>query len=144
MSIYKKSTATFIRISLMLGAVFLLQHITAPISYIQGLNFYSGKTPSSTRVKHTYPVHNFTEYYIIADFTGTEILTDIEINHAISNNQGDFQRLMSRVMNTLYLPLISFGILLYCFCAIKKRPEQIIPVIARSIGGHAPPQQGML
>lgn len=132
MNLYRKSTNTFLRVSYLLSAVFLLQLIVTPISYTQGLNIAP---------KQSNPFRQHAQVFIISDFTGNEILTDVETNHFISRNLRDFQRLLNRILNTLSLPFVSFGILLCYFLPSFRKPEQNIPVLATSMGGHAPPQR---
>ena len=139
--IYKKNAATFMQILLTLCAVFLLHIILSPLAYLQELTFQSRVTRSSSSAKQTSPIERFGESYIISDFAGNDILTDFENNHIINRNLGDFRRLLINVINTFMLPLVSFGVLLYCVYIINKKPKQQIPVMAISIGGHAPPQE---
>jgi hypothetical protein len=132
MNLYRKSTKSFLDISCVLSAVFLLQLIATPISYTQGITIAP---------KQNNPFRQLGQVFIMSDFTGNEILTDVESNHVISRNLRDFQRLLNRILNTSALPLVSFAVLLCYYIPSFRKPEQKIPVLAISMGGHAPPQK---
>jgi hypothetical protein len=145
MSIYKKHTRPFIQLLLIIAAVFLLHLIITPLSLTQSQSTATKVGSSGDVAKTQSPFHLFGESFIVTDFNGIEVLTDIGINYVINRNIRDFQRIINRVFLSLVVPLINLGIMIYYILHYyRKKLEQRKSVLAISIGGHAPPRMLLL
>lgn len=76
-------------------------------------------------------------YYITG--AGNEILNDIEANLTIVRSLHDYKNIIYRIFNIL-LSTIEFGVFIYFLGYFIRRKKQHIPIMAMSIGGHAPPK----
>lgn len=141
MSIYKKNRAAFIQIAVSFCFIFILLIILTPLTYFKEFNFIPHRRSSDTASEQSGPLERFGEAYIISDIAGNEILTNIEINFFISRYFRDFRRYLNPVNYPFLLPSISFKILLLSILIFIIRSWQQIPVMAISIGGHAPPRR---
>ena len=112
-----------------LNAAIVLQLILSPLVLSQSVN------PSAQ--KQYLP--QCEEAFIMNDLNGYELLNNIGINHIIGRNVRDFQRLLSPVLDTDLLPILTLGILLVDTLTYLKKKRQCIPILATSLGGHAPP-----
>jgi hypothetical protein len=139
MSVYKKNTRSFISILLIVGIVFFMHLIITPLSLTQGLS--TGTRVAGTGVATTArtPIRLFGKSFIVADFTGNEILTDMEIIYTINRDLRDFQRIINRLLQSLGLSFVSLSVLIYYILYSYIKVEQKKSVLAISIGGHAPP-----
>ena len=73
------------------------------------------------------------------EFNGNEILSDLEYKLTVNRNIQNLQNNMLRIFN-LIIPFMGLGVLLYYYGYVIKKKKKIIPVMATSLGGHAPPQ----
>ena len=122
----------------MIGIVFLMHLIATPLSNIQSQS--TTRTIGSGDVAKTQlPFQRDYESYIVADFTGIEVLTNMEVNYIINQNIRDFQRILNRASQPLVLPTIYLGILIYYIFYLYRKLDQKKSVLSTSNGGHAPP-----
>ncbi|MHB8127834.1 MAG: hypothetical protein ACYDEX_02430 [Mobilitalea sp.] len=129
MSLCRKSTKTFTCILFLLCAVFLLHLIITPMA----VNRFSNATNKQS------PFHLLARSFIVVDFTGNEILTDMEINHVINRNLRDFQRQIARTFDALGVLVVGLGLMLYYMQSLIRKVDQRKPILSTSVGGHAPP-----
>jgi hypothetical protein len=140
MSVYRKNTRPFISILLIIGIVFFMHLIITPLSLTQGQSSVGRVADARESTTARTPIRLFGKSFIVADFTGNEILTDMEIIYTINRDIRDFQRIINRLLQSLGLSIISLSILIYYILYSYKKMEQKKSVLAISIGGHAPPQ----
>jgi uncharacterized membrane protein AbrB (regulator of aidB expression) len=144
MSIYKKHTQPFISLLLLIGVVFLMHLIATPLSNIQNQSAITSTTSSGDVSKTHLPFQRAYESFFVADFTGIEILTNVEVNYIINQNIRDFQRILNRAFQPLVLPTIYLGILIYYILYLYRKLDQKKSVLSTSNGGHAPPRKSVL
>ena len=119
-------------LALLFSTVFVLQLVLYPLVYSNN----PGKAGQSSYV----PFSLFEETYIINDFTGSELLNYIELNHILGRNTRDFGRLFYLFMDINLLPFISINLyLIYVVFRFIRRRRQG-SVLADFLGGHAPPE----
>jgi hypothetical protein len=68
------------------------------------IDWFSNATSKQT------PFHLLRRSFIVADFTGSEILTDMKTNHEINRNLRDFRRLLDRSFNALVISMVGVGL----------------------------------
>lgn len=140
MEFNSNGTKSYMKVSLLLCTVFVLHLIITPVAYAQGLNLIPTMKRTSPSTRHNKPYRQAGEHYLISEFSGNEILTGVEVNHIISRNLHEFQRLLRTILNISTIAFTCFGVLLFGLHYSTKKKTQRIPVIAMSIGGHDPPQ----
>jgi predicted PurR-regulated permease PerM len=129
---------------LIIGAVFLMHLIMAPLTFTQIQSTVKNVDRAGNVPKPYSPFQHVGESFIISDFSGIEILTNMEVNHIIDRNIRDFQRIINRSFQSTVLPIINLGILIYYSLYVSRRLYQKKSVLATSNGGHAPPQRMVL
>jgi hypothetical protein len=124
---------------LMIGIVFLMHLIATPLSNIQNQSTTTRTISSGDVAKTHLPFHRTYGSFIIADFAGIEVLTNMEVNYIINQNIRDFQRILNRASQPLVLPTLYLGILIYYILYLYRKLDQKKSVLSTSNGGHAPP-----
>jgi len=132
----KSYTRQYNNIALLITVVFLMEFI-APSLAVNNTNRYlpilSGSVTSSGL-----PVKQSERTYILKGFTGNEFINDIESSLLTSRNFRDFNSMIFRIFNIL-IPLIGFGVFIYCLGYCIRKKKQHISILSLSIGGHSPP-----
>ena len=139
MSLCRKRTKTFTGILFLFCAVFLLHLIITPMAVTKNSDNSSAISRFSNATNKQSPFQLLAKSFIVVDFTGNEILTDMEINQVINRDLRDFQRLIDRTFNALVVSIVGLELTLYYMQSIIGKVDQRKPILSTSVGGHAPP-----
>lgn len=133
-----RSAKPFYRMMSLISAAFLFCFIVTPSVYSRpdgNLSGSGGVGKDLIRI----PSKNDTTAFISTVFIKSELLSDIEINYVIHNSFKLVRNLPGTGLYALAFSLISYCIIVsYMKCYIRKSDQQV-PLLASSMGGHAPP-----
>ena len=124
---------SFVSIQVLLSVLFVLQLAMSPLAYSKIISPAERATGG--------PLSRYQEVYIINDVALNEVLNIINLNRIISKYSKDVQRLISRLQEVWMAPVVLLGILLIYTAAHFKVLRQRKPILATSLGGHAPPAE---
>ncbi len=128
---YRRRSENIKRISLLIGTTIFMHLILTPLVCTKNPEPTTGKQHTSFTLSD--------DAYIINEVTNYELLSDVKIKSIVSRNLRDFVRLFKRVLDTAVLPIISIAILLIYTLTYFGEIHSRKPLLAFSLGGHAPP-----
>jgi hypothetical protein len=129
----KKRMKSFVRLQVLLSVLFVVQLAMSPLAYSKLIS-PEDRTAGG-------PLSRYQEVYIINDVALNEVLNIINLNRIISKNSKDVQRLVSRFQEVWMAPVVLLGILLIYTATHFQVLRQRKPILATSLGGHAPPAE---
>lgn len=132
----KKTKWIYRVIPLYIVAILLCLAIT-PSENTYAKNYTTKSILMGTIVKELPSWQTVRIYSIVG--AGNETFNEIETYLTISKSFRDFKSTIYRIFNIL-LTTIEFGVFIYCLGYFIKKKKQHIPIMATSIGGHAPPK----
>ncbi len=128
--LYRQNRKRTYSIALLLSITFVLQFSITPNAYTHN---------NRSNQSNYQPFTQYGEVYTIKDYTGSELLSNTEINYIMVRNLKDFQRFLNRPFDIIVLSIFIFCILLIYRSSYHKKRKRRLPVMAASLGGHAPP-----
>lgn len=137
----RKMKQQFSYISLLLGAIVLLQFGFTPFSSTHTGEYISDKSSSQNETnKQNLIVYGSKASFITTVFSYNDLLLDMVRYYEISKTMQAYRQMSGFTIDILSVLLAAYGLfILYKRCSIPRTVKHI-SVLAMSRGGHAPPQ----